>query len=98
MIVAGDIVTVVPEQELITLPHFLSTLLLLFKNREMTTTFQVMSLVTLLSFRAGLEWFSADAGLLLYQVKKTLYFGMQLNHFCSSQIISQYYTVGTLIA
>jgi len=58
-----------------------------------------MSLVTLLSFRAGLEWFSADARFHLHQVKKPLYFGMQLNHFCtSSQIIPQYYPVRTLIA
>jgi hypothetical protein len=86
-----------PEQELTALPalpHFLSTLLLLFKNHEMKTTFQII----FFSIRAGLEWFSAEAGLLLRQVKET-YFGVQLNHLCSSsQIISQYYPVGTLIA
>ena len=52
-----------------------------------------------LSIRAGLEWSSADAGLLLRQVKKTLYFGVQLNLICSSsQIISLHYPAGTLIA
>lgn len=84
MIVGGDIVTVLPKQELTTLHQFLSTLLLLLKNRKIKTTFQVMSLGTLLSFRAGLEWFSADAGLLLHQVKNPLYFGIQFYHFCSS--------------